>query len=451
MKRNHWLAGPVLMLALAALASGCRHRAGSSWSTPRPGAGRGRPAPAVTVTASSDYATVYPASFAPEPIPEYQAAASRIRLYVGGRLLGLDRRTTGPGAAATGFPQRVGYAYIGPRYVYLDGRPVYYRGYWQGNNGYREYGYGGCGALPPPPGGARRTPRHTSGARSRRTPPGAARRRAAPAPAGTWRGGATTPAPGPRRSRCAVRLLPPRLPPAPAGVAARLRRRRPRLLPPVAASGARLRPLPPAGWRGPAPGGRTRACAHDGPAARWVACSAWSGPAAGGRPAGGNPPPGHGGTPPGHGGLPPGQSPGGTPPGRVPPTGPPPGQAGTPPGHSPGPAGPAGGNAYRPPGPGPGGPGPAMGGGNAYGGGRPAPAPGARHARRQHLRRPPWRRRVPPWAAATRTVRRAPAPVARSRHGRRAPAEHRLARCRSSGAGACALGSGPRSWRPRAW
>ena len=66
MKRSHWLAGPVLTLALGALASGCVVRA--------------RPAPVavsggVYVQGSSDYATVYPTTFAPEPIPEYRPAA----------------------------------------------------------------------------------------------------------------------------------------------------------------------------------------------------------------------------------------------------------------------------------------------------------------------------------------------------------------------------------------
>ena len=75
MKRNHWLAGPVLMLALVALASGCRHRRGVVVvHTPAPAPVAVAPGPAVTVAASSDYATVYPSSFAPEPIPEFRPA-----------------------------------------------------------------------------------------------------------------------------------------------------------------------------------------------------------------------------------------------------------------------------------------------------------------------------------------------------------------------------------------
>ena len=91
---------------------------------------------------SSDYATVYPTSFAPEPIPEYRPAPP------GYGYMWVDGYWDWNGydwTWSSGYwvPERVGYAYIGPRYVYVDGRPVYYRGYWQGDNGYREYGYGG--------------------------------------------------------------------------------------------------------------------------------------------------------------------------------------------------------------------------------------------------------------------------------------------------------------------
>ena len=163
-------------------------------------------------------------------------------------------------------PERVGYAYIAPRYIYVDGRPVYYRGYWQGDNGYREYGYGGYRGAPPAAWRGRRRPRRRSGARSPRTRSGAAprprRRRprgwlarwrrdaasgardgfprqphdpTAPPPAGGWRGGAAlrpaTPPPAGRMAG-AARLParpstapPPAMPPA-TGLARR--RRRPR-------------------------------------------------------------------------------------------------------------------------------------------------------------------------------------------------------------------------------
>src|SRR5690242_20298473 len=68
MKRSLWLAGSFLTLSLGALASGCVVRA--------------RPAPVVVSggvyvdnNSSSDYATVYPTTFAPEPIPEYRPPA----------------------------------------------------------------------------------------------------------------------------------------------------------------------------------------------------------------------------------------------------------------------------------------------------------------------------------------------------------------------------------------
>jgi len=82
MKRSHVLAGSVLTLALTAFASGCVVRA--------------RPAPVavsggVYVDGSSDYATVYPTTFAPEPIPEYRPAAPGYGYTVGGRVLGLER------------------------------------------------------------------------------------------------------------------------------------------------------------------------------------------------------------------------------------------------------------------------------------------------------------------------------------------------------------------------
>jgi len=59
MKRNHWLAGPVLMLALGALATGCRHRGHIVVHTPAPAPVVVAPAPAVTA------ATAEPAPASP--------------------------------------------------------------------------------------------------------------------------------------------------------------------------------------------------------------------------------------------------------------------------------------------------------------------------------------------------------------------------------------------------
>ena len=82
MKRSHWLAGSALTLALAARRVGLR----------RAGAARTRRCQRRRVRrGSSDYATVYPASFAPEPIPEYRPAAPGYGYTLGRRLLGLDR------------------------------------------------------------------------------------------------------------------------------------------------------------------------------------------------------------------------------------------------------------------------------------------------------------------------------------------------------------------------
>ena len=127
MKRSHWWAGPVEMLALAALASGCRHRGHIVVHTPAPAPVVVAPGPAVTVEASSDYATVYPSSFAPEPIPEYRPAAPG---YGYSWVDGYWDWTGADWTWSSGYwvPERVGYAYIGPRYIYVDGRPVYYSG-----------------------------------------------------------------------------------------------------------------------------------------------------------------------------------------------------------------------------------------------------------------------------------------------------------------------------------
>ena len=118
MKRSHVLAGSILTLAATAFASGCVVRA--------------RPAPVavsagVYVDGSSDYATVYPTTFAPEPIPEYRPAAP------GYGYTWVDGYWDWSGydwSWSSGYwvPERVGYAYIAPRYIYVDGRPVYYRG-----------------------------------------------------------------------------------------------------------------------------------------------------------------------------------------------------------------------------------------------------------------------------------------------------------------------------------
>ncbi len=425
MKRTHWLAGSVLTLAVGALASGCVVRA--------------RPAPVavsggVYVEGSSDYATVYPTSFAPEPIPEYRPAPPGYGyIWVDGYWdwTGYDWTWS----SGYWVPERVGYAYIGPRYVYVDGRPVYYRGYWQGNNGYREYGYGGWRGAPP-----------AAWRGSPQTAPQVWRSQPAHT---TWRGTPTTSAPRSCRRRLAWRrrdpatgsgghhaARPARRRPAPAARSAWLARWRRSARSRGASASGRLAGAPAAhaprsrgacrplavGWRGPGPGGsrlrRPRPAPGPGPApAGWHGADPTPAPAPGMAP----PPAGIARRAGARGRarlawrrpaatrrqvmverrqateacLPVSRQ-RGMPPGRVPPTGPPPGQAGgMGSGHRRRPprrrvrrrrAPPAmgGGNAYRPPGPAPSGPGPSDGwrpprpagpSTASPGGGRPSPSP----------------------------------------------------------------------------
>ena len=86
--------------------------------------------------------TIYPTSPIPDPIPEYQPPAPGYGYYwVGGYWdwTGYDWDWQSGYWA----PQRAGYLYFGPRFVWEGDRMVYYRGYWQGPGGYREYGYMG--------------------------------------------------------------------------------------------------------------------------------------------------------------------------------------------------------------------------------------------------------------------------------------------------------------------
>ncbi len=86
--------------------------------------------------------SVYPTTPPPDPIPEYQPPAPGYGYYwVSGYWdwTGYDWDWN----AGYWAPQRPGFIYIGPRFVWEGGRPVYYRGYWQGPNGFREYGYYG--------------------------------------------------------------------------------------------------------------------------------------------------------------------------------------------------------------------------------------------------------------------------------------------------------------------
>ena len=244
MKSPSLLAGTVIALAAGALVSGCVVRARTA---PAPVAVSG----GVYVSGNSDYATVYPSSFAPEPIPEIRP------MPPGYGYVWVDGYWDWNGydwTWSSGYwvPPRVGYAYIAPRYIYLDGRPVYYRGYWQGDNGYREYGYGGWRGAPPAAWRAQpQTAPHVW--------------RAQPAH-NTWRG--TRPRrrrPLRRAAAGAVALRRPRLRlPRPALAGAQVRRRplRPRL---PAGAGWRAGGAAPAPAPAPAPGAGWRAGATPAP------------------------------------------------------------------------------------------------------------------------------------------------------------------------------------------
>ena len=139
MKRGSWLGSTVFALVAAALFAGCTVRH----------AGPPVHASGGVYVSSGDYATVYPTSPAPPPIPEYRPPAP------GWGYVWVDGYWDWTGYDWTwnnGYwiPQRSGYIYVAPRYVYMEGRPVYYRGYWQGSGGHREYGYGGWRGSPPP-------------------------------------------------------------------------------------------------------------------------------------------------------------------------------------------------------------------------------------------------------------------------------------------------------------
>jgi hypothetical protein len=144
------------------------------------------PAPGPVVAADG---TVYPTAPPPDPIPEYQPPAPAYGYsWIGGYWdwTGYDW-TWDAGYWA---PADAAYLFIGPRFLFLDGRPVFYRPYWQGPGGYRAYGYGYRGVAPAvgwrarasvAPGAWRAAPAHNEG--WRRTP-GATAWRGAPMRAG---------------------------------------------------------------------------------------------------------------------------------------------------------------------------------------------------------------------------------------------------------------------------
>ncbi len=181
--------------------------------------------------------TVYPSSPPPPPVAEYRPPQPDYNyLWVDGYWdwNGYDW------AWSNGYwsPNRPGYAFIGPRYIYEGGRPVYYRGYWQGSNGYRDYHYSvvaqpGWRGTPtaPPSGGWRGTPPQNTYA-----------------PSGTWRAAAAR-ARERRRAGAAARLRPRRR--RRAGVAPQLRPHVPTMTRPPAGPASNPRPRTVGGARRP--------------------------------------------------------------------------------------------------------------------------------------------------------------------------------------------------------
>src|SRR6266700_3857277 len=170
MKRT-LLAAPVALLPTLAiglaLVSGCVVRA--------------QPAP-VAVNAEVDYGTAYPSVPPPAPMVEYRPPPPGYGYYwVAGAWdwTGYDWSWT----AGFWTPERVGFVYVRPRYVYDGGRYVLYRGYWNDGYGHRDYHYNTTMRGSPPPGGWRSAP-----------PPAQPCWRGGPAPAagapppGGWRG-----------------------------------------------------------------------------------------------------------------------------------------------------------------------------------------------------------------------------------------------------------------------
>jgi hypothetical protein len=151
----------------------------------------------------------YPTAPPPDPIPEDQPPAPGYGYsWIGGYWdwTGYDW-TWDSGYWA---PGDSAYLFIGPRFLFVGGRPVYYRPYWQGPGGYRAYGYGYRGRAPVGTWRARPTvaptawraqPVHNEGWRAN---PGASSWRGAPAARAQPIHG-----PAPMRAAPAARMPPP--------------------------------------------------------------------------------------------------------------------------------------------------------------------------------------------------------------------------------------------------
>jgi hypothetical protein len=105
-----------------------------------------QPPPPAYAPAATD-ATAYPSSPPPDPIPEYEPPAPGYGYaWIGGYWDWTGNDWTWE--AGYWAPQEAGYLYIRPRFLFVDGRPVFYRSYWQGPGGYRTFGYGYRGRPP---------------------------------------------------------------------------------------------------------------------------------------------------------------------------------------------------------------------------------------------------------------------------------------------------------------
>lgn len=129
-------------------------------------------------------AELYPTAPPPDPIPEDQPVVP------GGGYHWVPGYWDWTGydwewSAGYWIPERTGYFYVGPRFLWEGEHLVYYRSYWRGPDGHRDFRYGGGRVAPLAwrahprfdPHGWRREPAHST---AWRTAPGA--------PAGGWRG-----------------------------------------------------------------------------------------------------------------------------------------------------------------------------------------------------------------------------------------------------------------------
>jgi len=133
-RASRWIAGSSIWLGVASSATGCY-------------VGPEGPPPATASVSVGTDATTYPTAPPPDPIPEYPPPSPGWGYtWIAGYWDwgGYDWNWE-PGYWAA---QDAAYAYIGPRFVFVDGRPVYYRPYWRGPAGRVVYGYGPRGAPP---------------------------------------------------------------------------------------------------------------------------------------------------------------------------------------------------------------------------------------------------------------------------------------------------------------